>query len=424
MAKRLLKIRFIKFGTFYKILILVIIIILLAFMFIFTNSIRNEILRYNRRIVNTYARLLSLATTHSVGSTELNIIFEEIIRKVDFPIILTDSEGHIQSWRNLRLPSGLSKEDELTRVKQKLENIKCKHNPVPVYLSNTEQILGYVYFGDSTFILWLRFIPLFEVLIILGLFIGGFIIFGRIKSFEQQNIWLGMARETAHQLGTPISSLLGWSQLLRERMKKLKMNADGLVNDEKLFRDSFTPERIIDEMEKDVDLLSTIVNRFGEIGSQPKLKPIDIIAVVEEVVEYLQDRKPKLHSKIKIKKEYNPVPKVMVSRQLIKWAIENLIENSLEAIDLDGTIRVTTRTNLDEKVVNIIISDDGRGILPKERGDIFAPGYTTKKRGWGLGLSLAKRIVEDFHNGKLYLLESRPHEKTTFIIGVPIPEEE
>lgn len=417
------KIRIKKFGLFYKFLIVGLAIVLLGLIFFFTNSIKHEIISYNKRVLKTYARLLSLSATHAVGGEELNILFEEIIRKVDFPIILTNSDDRIQSWRNLDLPEDCPQKDKRERAKKMLEEIKYKRDPIPIYLSETEQIIGYIYYGDSDFIFWLRLIPVFEILIILGVFVVGFLIFGKIKSFEKQNIWLGMARETAHQLGTPLSSLLGWLQLLRNRVQKLTSRTD--EDEEEIFEDEYTPQRIVTEMGEDVDHMSTVVNRFSEIGSQPKLELTNLKEITGEVIDYLEDRKPKLHTQIEIKKDYNPIPKVKVSPQLLKWALENLIKNSLEAIETkQGYIRVTLREDIEKDFVNIIVTDNGRGISPKEQSDIFSPGYTTKKRGWGLGLSLSKRIVEDFHNGKLSLLESKPYEKTTFIISLPISQEE
>ncbi|MGB9562124.1 MAG: ATP-binding protein, partial [bacterium] len=282
---------------------------------------------------------------------------------------------------------------------------------IPVRSEQTGRILGYLYFGETTFVTMLRYIPIGEFLLLLLFFYLLLLESERKKGQEIQNIWLGMARETAHQLGTPISAIFGWLQLLRD---KCTSNA----TDDK----GFNIFAILDEMENDVRNLDDIVKRFGKIGSQPELELINVNQVVKDAVEYFRKRTPTLHRKIEFEERYyDGIITIYANRLLLGWAIENILKNSIEALDKGkGNIIIVTRLNPVNNTVNIVITDNGRGIPGNIQKKIFTPGFTTKKRGWGLGLSLAKRIIEEYHYGKLELVESKPYEKTTFSISLPI----
>lgn len=379
--------------------------ILLLAIFWFTQVVRDRMMRYNRRVMNTYARLWSLTLSRSIEGPELSIIFEEIIQKSDFPMVYTTVDGEPVYWRNLPICAG----DTTTKARRKIKKWISKYGkefpPIPVRIPGSHRILAYIYFGESPVMGWLKFIPVAQALMMLLLFILGTMVYRRIRRYEQQNIWLGMAREAAHQLGTPTSSLLGWVEMMREAL------------DEQDYKEL---AKIADEMEKDVQNLSRIVVRFGQVGSIPELSPVDAVPLVREIANYLKGRLPQLSSRVELVEQYEPVSMIMANRLLLSWALENLIKNSIEAIGKnDGTIWIATRQSLDGNDVHIIVTDTGKGIPSSAQKRIFAPGFTTKKRGWGLGLSLAKRIVEDYHHGRLFLLESRPNEKTTFIIALP-----
>ncbi|MBN1756504.1 HAMP domain-containing histidine kinase [bacterium] len=413
-----------KFSITYKILLFLGILLLVVFFFYYTREIREQILEYNKRVVNVYARLWALAVTQSGGGEQLNIIFEEVIQKCDFPMVFTNVEGNVQAWRNLSADYHSPPGDMDRKLQKEIDSIKKKNKPVPIYLGETNEILGYIYFGESRFIKWMRILPVIEIVLVVIFLIFGFILYGRLKSYEQQNIWFGMARETAHQLGTPLSSLLGWMELLQERIQKLEtlarqQDAEAV---EKTYS-SLSPNNILEEMSNDIEVLNRIVVRFGKIGSTPELNPVDPANIAREVVRYLRGRLPSLKANVKLTESYDPVPMVKGNAQLLRWALENLIKNSIESVDPEnGEISVSTRLDLEGKNVCFIVKDNGKGISSRYQKDIFSPGYTTKKRGWGLGLSLAKRIVEQHHDGKLHLLESKPNEKTTFVISLPISE--
>jgi signal transduction histidine kinase len=276
-----------------------------------------------------------------------------------------------------------------------------------------------------------------------------------------------MAKETAHQLGTPLSSLLGWLELLKTKCESFGTSpssdipplAEDEVQDKSVYGESFgaSPQdksvqdesapfvskpsktkenesetyksegdrfeldEMIKGMQADIKRLEKIATRFGQIGSTPELKSTDLNAVVSEAVAYFKQRLPHGGLGVVIKENLDDLVPVRVNAELLSWVIENLLKNSLEAVDpKQGIIRVSTKLDQDRKNITIAISDNGRGIFSRDQKKIFKPGYTTKKRGWGLGLSLAKRIVEEYHLGKICLKESIPNERTTFLMIIPI----
>jgi signal transduction histidine kinase len=236
-------------------------------------------------------------------------------------------------------------------------------------------------------------------LLVVGLFILiGYFGFKHIKDSEQRSVWIGMARETAHQLGTPLSSLLGWMELLKEGKK-----------DETLFS----------EMERDINRLEKVAARFSQIGSDVKLTSAKIIPIVQESVNYYRTRIPRMGKKFILQEEYRLDPETMVNPYLLGWVIENLIRNGIDAIAEEGGV-VTVIVHRIKNQVVIDVSDTGCGIEPHNRRNIFRPGYTTKSRGWGVGLSLARRIIQDYHGGKLFLKETRLHQGTTIRILLPL----
>ncbi|MGH7889163.1 MAG: sensor histidine kinase, partial [Thermodesulfobacteriota bacterium] len=246
--------------------------------------------------------------------------------------------------------------------------------------------------------------PIVEVGVIALFILITFISFRNIKKSEQHSIWIGMAKETAHQLGTPISSIMGWLELLKQ-----EQSAGSPVD----------LKEIVSKMEEDLHRLEKIAHRFSQIGSIPELKETDLNSINAEVVKYFRSRLPHAGSGVCIKTDLKPVPLLKINSELVSWVIENLIKNALESVDpKQGVIEISTEA--DSKQVTLKVVDNGKGIPSKEQKRVFHPGYTTKKRGWGLGLSLAKRIVEDYHQGKIVLEESIPNKKTVFIVNFPI----
>jgi signal transduction histidine kinase len=382
--------------------------------FLYINEVRKSVTSENRRILNAYAKLWSLSQMRTAGSAELKVFYDEVVRKADFPMILTTVEGEPISWRNAGIPSTDTTLHSKLQLRGRALEMDGTNSPITVFIGETDRALGYIHFGESRFMSLLRFVPIVEFVFVALLLVLVYFSYSRLKYFEEQNIWLGMARETAHQLGTPISSLMGWLELLKEEIKSA-VKAGAFVGA------SRKPPEIVSFMEEDVANLNRIVTRFGQVGSMPELEPTDLASFLGDHVDYLRKRLPRLLGQIYIIEQYEDVPKIMANPLLLSWAVENLIKNSMEAIPkTGGTIKVATRLDIERERVQIIVSDNGRGIQSRDTRKIFSPGFTSKKRGWGLGLSLTKRIVEQYHFGKLYLLESNPFDKTTFVMSFPM----
>jgi len=265
---------------------------------------------------------------------------------------------------------------------------------------------AYFHYGSTGLIHQLRWwMPLAQMTMVVTFLIIGLLGYQRIKHDEQQAIWAGLAKETAHQLGTPISSLMGWLEILEQGGKK----ADGTPA---------LPE-IYKEMQGDVRRLREITARFGEVGSVPKRVPLDVSETIHRATAYFQRRLPNRQKHVQITESHQNVPKVEANENLLQWVIENLIRNSLDAIDRDdGRIHIRTEFDPKKKDVLIIYSDNGKGIPRKHRGKIFLPGYSSKKHGWGLGLAIVKRIIEGYHGGRVRIAESGS-QGSTFVITLP-----
>jgi signal transduction histidine kinase len=305
----------------------------------------------------------------------------------DIPIILTNENDSIIDSRNLdsaQIKSG-------NYLQKKLEEFKSSHDPIILQLSKEPFIADKYYYGDSKLLKQIRYFPIVQLLIVaLFIFITFYAMSIRNKSTQNQ-VWAGMAKETAHQLGTPISSLQGWVEMLKERENY--------------------PD-ISKEMERDVNRLKLISDRFGKIGSAPKLEEHDIVEQVEKMVTYIKRMST---SKVNFAVEKsNDHILTKISAPLFDWVIENLLKNALDAMDGKGEITIKIRQETDHAIIDI--RDTGKGINKQNIGKVFKPGFTTKKRGWGLGLSLCKRIIEQYHKGQLYVKSSEVGKGTTFRI--------
>jgi hypothetical protein len=330
--------------------------------------------------------------------TDLNFFFTNVILTADYPIIYTDADRNPQIWRNVDIPNVNSQ--ELTpKNREKLLRLMAEYEEsnAPIPISYQGNILGYYFYGESAIIKRLRWLPVIEIIVV-GMFVLiGYAGFHSIKKNEERLIWVGMAKETAHQLGTPLSSQIGW-------LEYLKLSPSNL-------------DKVIPELEKDLMRLQTITNRFSQIGSLPDMKPENLTEMINETVEYFQNRIPRKNGKIQLCAELDPaVTTVNLNRDLFSWVLENLIKNGLDALeDNGGTITISSGRQGDSQLY-IDVKDTGKGINASAKKNIFNPGFSTKKRGWGLGLSLAKRIVEDYHGGKLSLKETQVGMGSTFRI--------
>ena len=301
------------------------------------------------------------------------------------PMIVTDEKGNILMTRNLD-PVKASKKGYL---EEQLATMKKENAPIIInYLKEKEYI---IYYKDSELLYRLQYYPL-TLLLILVLFSGIiYMVFRANKTAVQNKLWTGMAKETAHQIGTPLSSMLGWIELLKLEDK--------------------APE-IVSELEKDVARLNIIADRFSKIGSVPTLSVHDIGGIIDDTVTYFKSRSSK-NLDILIKKPEVAL-KANLNEQLFTWVLENLIKNAIDA--MSGKGRLVVAVELTDKLIKVIVTDTGKGFSRSMYKKIFTPGFTTKKRGWGLGLSLSKRIIEDYHVGKIFVKKSEPNVGTSIEI--------
>lgn len=373
---------------------------------LYSQSIVHDLRIQSRGIVEFYANIHSRSATES-DTTLTNFLFEQIIRQINFPIIYTDAEKNPSYWRNIPINTDDKSPGSLTKVKRMVLKMEKETEPVPLtyeYQDGKTTILGYLFYGDSNLITRLVWLPYVEICVT-GLFVlVAFLGFWNIKKNEEQFIWVGLTKETAHQLGTPLSSLMGWLELLKSRKHCEEM------------------DKVLPEMDTDLQRLTKVAARFSQIGSRSGFKKQDAIAILKDAIKYFQRRLPQMGKEVKIIAHFKEIPEVNINKDLFEWVIENLIKNSLDAIKKKkGTIAISTGV-LDENSSQIFIDikDNGKGISPQNKRRVFKPGFSTKKRGWGLGLNLAKRIVEEFHNGKLYIKDSKADEGTTMRVVLKV----
>ena len=402
-----------EWPLFFKGFLVFGILLIAGVFFFYTQTLISQIKENSRQVMTTYARLWQLAASAPTSGAEIDVIFEEIIQKSDFPIVVTDAEGELLAWRGVGVEwndtTYISRE-KLKKVAQKMDRHR---KPIPISFGTRQEIINYLHYGDPVLISQLRMMTLVEMGLLTLFVLIAFISFRNVRMAEQRTIWVGMAKETAHQLGTPISSLLGWLELLKLKCESQTQRSE---------RDSDLEfEQITDRMGGDLHRLGKIANRFEQIGSLPELKPTDLNAVVSEATAYFRLRLPHKGEGVVIKENLGQMMPAKANAELISWVVENLLKNSLEAVDpKKGVIEVSTHLDEEKNTINIQVSDNGRGIPPRRQKKIFKPGYTTKKRGWGLGLSLAKRIVEEYHLGKICLKESIPNQRTTIWLSIPL----
>ena len=301
----------------------------------------------------------------------------------DVPMIVTDENGVISMSRNLDSIKSL----EPGYLEKELQEMKAQNTPIILnYIKNRKNI---IYYKDSNLLTNLRYYPLILILTLLLFSVVLYLVFKSNKVAEQNKLWSGMAKETAHQIGTPLSSLLGWIELMK--MQNVS-------------------EEIVSEVEKDVERLNIIAERFSQIGSEPDLNSVDLAAATDNIVTYFRARSSK-NVQIQYQKP-NKEMLVNANEQLLSWVLENLIKNAVDAMAGKGVLNIQIQEN--NKLFRVLVSDTGKGISWNQQKKIFLPGFTTKKRGWGLGLSLSKRIVEDYHSGKIFVKKSEVNKGTTF----------
>ncbi len=395
--------------------------ILIALLLLYTHQVVGRINNQVEILSGIIARFCALATFPALENPESQEVFRSIVGQVDFPIVITDSEGRPRAWRGIGISAREVGVEEIAAVDpdnptgivgeviEITKDMDRGRSPVPMLDPRTGGLMGYVHYGEWSLVKQLRLIPFAQVVVVAVFVAIGYWGYRNIKLSEQQSIWVGMARETAHQLGTPLSSLMGWLELLR----------GGPEGGPRRSREEIG--KIADEMDRDVGRLSRVASRFGNIGSIPNLKSQDIVPIVSEAVRYIKTRLPRGARKIEVVERYGDVQHLNVNAELLGWAVENMLVNCVDAMDKPlGLLEVTVDRRPETETIEIRITDNGKGMTGSEMRKAFMPGYSTKKRGWGLGLTLARRIVEEYHGGRIWIDSSAPGEGTTFKIAFPV----
>lgn len=330
----------------------------------------------------------------------IDFLFSIIQRNHNIPVILTDDNGNILDHRNFDLPEPIDSADTYyispvneQYLRRKLSDLEGRQNVIHIIISADN--LQHLYYDDSKLLRRLSYYPYVQLLVMLAFIAVVYFAVSSTKRAEQNKVWVGLSKETAHQLGTPISSLMAWMEIMK---------------------DSGADPEMVGEMNKDVNRLSTIASRFSKIGSQPQMEADNLNEVVFRAASYMKTRiSSRINLSIELCDEALPV---RLSAPLFEWVMENLIKNAVDA--MEGTGAITVATSLEGAKARVTVTDTGKGIPRKNQKTVFNPGFTTKKRGWGLGLTLAKRIIEQYHSGRIFVAWSEPGKGTSFEIDLPV----
>lgn len=370
-----------------KIAIILTAIIIAVSTFFVTSSLADSLAQEEKSKMQLWAAATSELATMDTDC-DVKFVQSVITRNTTIPVILTgDSLTDILSYRNIDLEN-----TDSGQLRQMAKEFAAINDPIEIDLGNGEK--QYICYGESKLLKNLSYYPIVYIVVFLLYALLLTVVLIALKRAEQNRVWIGLTKETAHQLGTPISSLLAWTEILKSR---------------------YPEDDMLPEMEHDVQRLRTIAERFSQVGSKQELALSDLNAVTKKAFDYMRARISK-----KIYMEFSATGdiQVMLNAPLFEWVMENLCKNAVDAMENDGTIRVQVRQNGNCAVIDI--SDTGKGLPIKNYKRIFYPGFTTKKRGWGLGLSLAKRIIEEYHHGKIYVKHSEIGKGTTFRIELPV----
>ena len=389
---------FTKNSANFKALLFVFGLFIIGGTFWYTQSLVNTLKDKATEYLQFRIKIFESNINNPDTDVDVGFFFNEVIKNADYPIIWTDANHVPQSWLNIteRLDtlSRLSPVDSLF-LAQTLKEMEAENLPIAIDYQGT--ILGYYYYGYPPEIQKIKNLPVFTFLLGTVFILFAYLGFTYIKRSEQRNIWVGMAKETAHQLGTPLSSISGWLELIQI--------------------DSSQIQNATIEMSNDLQRLKKIATRFSKIGSVPDLKQENITNIIDSVVVYFEKRLPNLNKKIEIVFDRSKDNYALINMDLFEWVLENLIKNGIDAIKKgNGFIEINIIGSSNPAYINIDIKDNGKGIPATDKKNIFKPGFSTKKRGWGLGLSLAKRIIEEYHQGKLSLHESKINSGSIFRI--------
>ena len=394
-----------RYGT---IIFMVVSLAVVGVFLYFSDSLVKDLSEQERSRMQIWAdatrEIVKASADNSGGaSSSIDFLLSIIEGNSNIPVLLTDDEGNIMMHRNFRLPEPVDSLSPLDISEKNLDFLKGKlddmrHTPIVIKLVMVEAGCQYLYYEDSRLLKALSYYPYIQIVVLMAFILIVYYAVSSTQRAEQNKVWVGLSKETAHQLGTPISSLLAWMELLGD------MGVD---------------RETVAEMNKDVKRLSTIASRFSKIGSRPSMDDEDLNEVAIRSAEYMSTRISQRIS-FSIIPSDRPLP-VRLSAPLTEWVMENLIKNAVDAMEGKGSITVRIYADKDNAVVDI--TDTGKGISRKHLKTIFNPGFTTKSRGWGLGLTLARRIIEEYHEGRIYVKQSEPGAGSTFTIEIPLRKE-
>lgn len=382
-----------------KWVVLAVSIIISAGSIYYTERLVSQLKEREKQQVVLFAMAIESTVNQDVN-TDVQITLE-ILTNTSIPTILVDAKDSILYIRNVKIDSSRNQQYIDQQIRDQLEAMAETYDPITILLKDPTQnneVFGQqkLYYKNSFLLTQINAYPYIQLSVIAIFGIISYLAFNFSRMAEQNRVWVGLAKETAHQLGTPLSSLMAWMEVLRDD--------PDLKN-----------KGIADELEKDIRKLTIVTERFSSIGSVPVLRQENVVALVNNVVNYLR---PRISSKVKMDVfTLSENIQVMVHPPLFEWVIENLCKNAVDAIGGSGTIAIKILRGSDSKVF-IDISDTGKGIPRSKISMVFRPGFTTKKRGWGLGLTLAKRIIESYHNGKIFVKSSEENQGTTFRIAL------
>ena len=395
----------------WKVVFIAISLVLVALFLYISNNLVKDLAVQERERMEIWANATQeLATMGSspeedaegnpipASATDVDFLLSIIEGNHNIPVLLVDDKDNILQHRNFRLPEPEDNPIDISPanleyLNKKLRHLKNSQNKIDIKIDKNDT--QYLYYEDSTLLRRLAYFPYIQLAVLILFFAIAYFALMSIKKAEQNKVWVGLSKETAHQLGTPISSLMAWTQLLES------IGVD---------------KSIVTDMDKDVKRLSTIADRFSKIGSMPDKELVSINEAVTTSLEYMRARIPKRVS-LHIHTNDQTNNGVMLSQTLFAWVMENLTKNAVDAMDGAGQLDITVEDSPNNVV--ILVKDTGKGIARKNFKNVFNPGFTTKKRGWGLGLTLVKRIIEEYHNGQIYIKESEVGKGTTFGIELP-----
>lgn len=391
-------------------------VVIVAFALIYNDSLIRRMSAQSESTTRLFSRFVAIELRQLTDANRRDFV-QEIREAIPIPYIITDDVGRPVVWSEIGIPfEGVEltrierfnpfapNDSLLARVLEKAREFERAHEAIPI---ETEHFRLRLYYGASSLSRDLAIAPYIQLGVFVVFVLFGFLGFRAVQVGEQRSIWVGMAKETAHQLGTPLSSIMGWIAMIREELA-------AAPHSEKL-------AMAIDEVSTDIDRLSGISARFSKIGSAPKLELQELSPIVEETIAYFERRRPTLVKNSTITTEFEELPLIRCSKELVGWVLENMIKNALDAIAGDaGKIHIQCRMNARERRVEMLFSDSGKGMSPGVRERVFSPGFTTKSRGWGLGLTLVRRIVEDIHGGSVRVLHTQPGKGTTFLVTFPV----